>query len=183
MKLFEVQTDLTSFCYPIAKVIVGLTLIITCFFRRRILNFSTKWLDVVATLISLIVVLICILCIYISVGEILHTFSNRQNNRQTHGEKVSCYSFEDIVDLIRHQDIIEIEVSSSNEVVKIGSSAENDYSSPLFTNKKYYIGSRELETLESFSEELMRLSTQGNLCVISIDGISPDYYVINHRTS
>lgn len=79
MKLFEVQTKLTSYRYPIAKIVVCIVLIVLCLCRNSIFPAPPEWVNVVLSVVCFGITIPAILCIYISVGELFHTYSNRRN--------------------------------------------------------------------------------------------------------
>ena len=79
MKLFEVQTDLTSYTYPVVKIIICLAVISLSLLRNRIFQFSNTWVNVTVTLLCFVLTIAGILCLYISVGEVFHTSTNRKN--------------------------------------------------------------------------------------------------------
>ena len=79
MKLFEVQTDLTSFTYPVVKIVICLSVIIFSIVRNRIFHFSSPWANAVVSVVCFVLTIISILCLYISAGELFHTAANRKN--------------------------------------------------------------------------------------------------------
>ncbi len=174
-KLFELQTDLTSFTYPIVKIIICWTVCILCFFRDRIYRFSNNAIDV---LICLLLILPSILCFYISVGEIFHTAANRKRakhkitNRKS--SKIKQMTIETITKIVSENDIVEIDVCKDKSVIKIGASAVCEYTSYVFTDKLFYISSSEYESIEQFVNALLKLFPEGSVPVLKIDGLPPD---------
>ncbi len=82
MKLFELQTDMTSYAYSVVKIIICLTVIIFSILRNRIFQFSNTWLNAIVTLLCFVLTIASILCLYISVGEVFHTRANRKNTNK-----------------------------------------------------------------------------------------------------
>lgn len=78
MKLFEVSTDLTSFTYPVVKITICLSIIVICFVRDQIFHFSALWANAIVTALCFVLVMASILCLYISIGELFHTYGNRK---------------------------------------------------------------------------------------------------------
>lgn len=170
MKLFEVQTDLTSFTYPIVKIIICLSLIILSFVRNRIFRFSNPWINLGATLLCFVLLMASILCIYISIGELFHTCANRKNmNYQS--TDIKQLTIEAITKIVSENDIVEIEVCTDRKTIKIGASAECRYTSSIFENKLFYISSSEYETVELFTEALLELFPEGSIPVLKIDDL------------
>lgn len=81
MKIFEVQTKLTSYSYPLIKIIVSVMIILFSIFRNQFLTISPKSLNLFVTLLCLIATLAAILCIYISVGELFYVCRNKKKQK------------------------------------------------------------------------------------------------------
>lgn len=81
MKIFEVQTKLTSYSYPLIKIIVSVMIILFSIFRNQLLTISPKSLNLLVTLLCLIATLAAILCIYISVGELFYVLRNKKKQK------------------------------------------------------------------------------------------------------
>lgn len=78
-KLFELQTSLTSYAYPLIKLLVSAFIVCFGVFRNHLFTIQTPWVDFIVTLICLQLVLFAILCIYISIGELFYVRKNRRN--------------------------------------------------------------------------------------------------------
>lgn len=170
MKIFEVQTNLISFLYPVIKIMISTAIVILCVFRRNLVSISAQWINVVISLISFVLVILCILVIYISIGEIFHTISNRNCHHYLLNDTAQ-YSLDDVIALAQKEDIVEIELLTSEGLVKVGSSSDNAYADALFTDKQYYIGGNVYTTIEAFTEALLSISSNGVLYVLAVDGI------------
>lgn len=170
MKLFEVHTDLTSFTYPVVKIIICLSVIILSFARNRYFRFSNPWIEFGVALLCFVLLVASILCLYISVGELFHTCANRKNiNNQP--SDVKQLTIEAVTKLVSENDIVEIEVYTDEKAIKIGSSADCKYSSSVFTDKLFYISSSEYDTIELFAAALVNLFPNGMIPVSKIDGL------------
>lgn len=170
MKLFEVQTNSLSYVYPITKIILSAAIILICIFRRKLFNIPEGVIDGLASIISFALVLLCILILYISFGEIFHTYSNRQQRVSDLDDAVQVPVGE-VVKIVKRDDIVELEVLTERGIVKVGSSSDNAYCESVFFAKKYYIGSHGFDSIEGFENELFSLSENGFLNVFSIDGL------------
>ena len=170
MKLFELQTDVTSFTYPVTKIAICLSVIILGVFRNRIVNISNAWVNGFITIICFVLAIASILCIYISVGELFYVRANRRETKDEPSE-AKIVTTKEIVGIVHRDDIVEIEVWANNKVIKIGSSAESKYASSVFENKLFYISRLEYETIEQFEEALKDLFPEGIVPVFRIDGL------------
>ena len=81
MKIFELNTKLTSYSYPLAKIIISIMVVLFCIFRNHIFTISLKPLNFLVTLICFVVTLAAILCTYISVGELFYVRKNKKSKR------------------------------------------------------------------------------------------------------
>lgn len=170
MKLFELQTDLTSFTYPVVKIMICLAIMILAFFRGKIFHFSSAWANTVDDILCFVLLELCVLCLYISIGEVFHTASNRR--RASHRPaNVKKMSIEAVTKIVFENDIVEIEICTDDKVFRIGASSECKYSSFVFENKLFYISSSEYETIYQFTEALNGLFPDGIIPVSKIDGL------------
>jgi len=175
MKLFEVQTKLTSFTYPVVKIVICLSVIILSLARNRIFRFSNSWANAVVTLLCFVLTMASILCLYISIGELFHTRANRKNINYQFSD-VKQLTIEAVTKIVSENDIVEIEVCANNKTIKIGASAECKYTSSIFEDKLFYISSSEYETIELFTEALIELFPKGIIPVIKIDDLPLEYW-------
>lgn len=112
------------------------------------------------------------LCFYVSIIELYYTHSNRKDSNKTINiQTTKKLSVEEIVNMARRDDIVEIETVQDGAIVKIGASADIKPSTYVFFDKRYYIGKQEYDTIESFQERLTDLADNGNFDVLSIDGV------------
>ena len=171
MKPFELQTDLTSFKYPVVKIIICLSIIVFSLMRKRIFRFSNLLANVVVTLLCFVLTIASILCLYISVGELFHTHANRKNiNYKSLDAKQM--TIEAVTKIVSENDIVEFEVCTDNKIIKIGASSDCKYSSSIFEDKLFYISSSEYETIEQFTEALIEYFPKEIIPVLKIDGLT-----------
>ena len=172
MKLFELQTHLTSYTYPVLKIIICLAVISFSLLRDRIFQFSNTWVNVTVTLLCVVLSMASILCLYISIGEVFHTMANRKNaNYQFSETEIKQMTIETITKIVSENDIVEIEVCKDKKVIKIGASADCEHASFVFKDKLFYISSSEYETVELFTKALLELFPDGSIPVLKIDGL------------
>jgi len=174
-KLFEVQTNLTTYKYPIVKILICLTIIILSLVRNMIFQISNPWINAAITLLCFVLAMPSFLCIYISVGELFIAYENRKN-KNCRASDLKQLTIEAVAKIVSENDIVEIEVCINNKIVKIGASADCKYTSSVFEDKLYYISSSEYETVELFTEALVELFPQGTMPVSKIDGLPLDCF-------
>ena len=81
MKIFELNTKLTSYSYPLAKIIISVMIVLFSIFRNNIFTISLKPLSFLVTLICFIATLAAILCTYISIGELFYVRRNKKKQK------------------------------------------------------------------------------------------------------
>ena len=174
MKLFEPDTRLTSFKYPILKLIIVLLVFAFVFSTALKLRLPNEWVTWVLRIVCAQIIILCVLAIYISVGEIFIVFENRNKRKKKKHSSLDAkhLTIETISRIVSENDIIEIEVSISDEIIKIGASADCKHSSSVFENKLFYISNSEFKTIELFKEALVDLFPEGVILVLKIDDLS-----------
>ncbi len=170
VKLFKLQTDLKSFKYPVLKIIICLSVIAVSIFRNSIFQVGNGWINIIVILLCLAFTLASILCLYISVGEIFHTYVNRKKEN-CQFSKIKQLTIGTISEIVSQNDIVEIKVRKDEKTIKIGASADCEYTSSVFKDKLFYLSSSEYETVEQFTEALLELFPEGNVPVLEIDGL------------
>lgn len=175
MDIFHVNEDIKSYTYPILKIIVCAALIIIFINRDRIIHIDNKVINIAIGILCTVVGIVCIYCIYISAYELSQVHDNRVKetvllNSITANSKQ--YTIDEIVLLAKSNDIIEIQIVSKNRVVKIGSSSDCKNGSSKFFDKLYYIDDEMFKEIKDFKLELLSYAINGQILVISIDGIA-----------
>ena len=170
MKLFESQTNTYNFIYPIVKIILSIVVIFVCIFRKQLINIEVKWLNVILSIASFVVVIIGVIIIYISLYEIFNMFEHKTNNKIQDNECQQMH-IDEIIKLVDDNDIIEIAIKSSNNVIRLGSSSDCKNGSNVFFDKKYYCGNKQYDSLSDFYDCVIQYATNDLLYVVSIDDI------------
>lgn len=176
MKLFEPQTNLISYTYPIVKIIISIFIIILLIFGKTPFNLQYSWIKILTKIISFILCCSSIMCIYISVGELFYTYSNRKMItavEDINPSNLKCFNISEIIVLIDKNDIIEIIIYANQKTMKIGASSDCKYSDSVFFDKKYYIDDAEYDTLDEFKCALLSRLPNDKIWVLFIDGIAP----------
>ena len=152
------------------KIIIFLPVIVFCLVRNQIFRFSNPWANFAVTLLCFVLTIVSILCLYISIGELFDTYENRKhtNYQSTDAEQLTI---EAVTKIVSENDIVEIEVCTDNQTIKIGASSDCKYSSSIFTDKLFFISSSEYETIEQFTEALNELFPEGIIAVSKIDDL------------
>ena len=178
MKLFELQTDLTSYAYPIIKIPICLSVVILSIVRNSIFRFSSSWANAVVTILCLALTLASIPCLYISIGELFHTYANRRKRRNVNCKSidVKLLPVKKIIEIVSRDDIVEIEACVDNRIITIGASAVCEPPRFIFEDKSFYISNTEYETIELFADALNDLFPKGEIPVFRIDGLNLNHY-------
>ena len=87
MKIFEVQKNLTSYRYPLIKIVICILLVAVCLFRNRLFDISVRWLEICLSVVAFAVTIPAILCVYISCGEMMETYYNRKERKKKRKNK------------------------------------------------------------------------------------------------
>ncbi|MBQ6707324.1 MAG: hypothetical protein IJM97_00090 [Clostridia bacterium] len=171
MKWFQFNSELDSYTYPIVKIVVCIFLVIITINRGHFLNFE----NIFITILSVVICVASILCIYISFAEIISTYENREKIRTSLNiEKMpsKAYSVDEIIFMLDRNDIIEIQILVDKKIVEIGSSSDCNVGDRHFFDKRYYIGKKEFESIDEFKTVFVSLFSNGPVKVVSIDGIN-----------
>ena len=171
-KLFEMNDEIRSYNYPIIKILVCLVLFFLLMNRNRFFLFIGKKEPIWITILVFILGVTCIFCIYISIAEISDLHDRCVESKMNAVDiATKQYPVESIVMWLEKEDIMEIEIKFQQDIVKIGCTSDNKWSTNVFFDKVYYCGKKEYKTIEAFKEAIAVYVTDGMLEVISIDGI------------
>ena len=171
-KIFKVNSEIKNYTYPTIKIILCLVVILVFMNRNRLFSLEDKRWAIVSTILALIVGVGCIFCIYIAIAEITELHDRRVDNKGIVGEVViKRYTTENLIKLIEKEDILEVEIKVQEEMIKIGCTSDNKWSTNEFFDKVYYCDDAEYENIEAFREVLNAYEIDGMLEVVSIDGI------------
>lgn len=175
MNIFDVNTKIKTYTYPIIKIVIGLVLILTILFRSKWLSINSHTANTIISILCFLVCAFTILSIYISIAEILELYERNKEQRLLKSlQQTMSIPLSEVIDSIIKNDIIEFLILSENGIVKIGSSSDNKYSSAVFTDKRYYIDNEEYQSQETFSLELTKLFSEQTVNVITVDGVIPN---------
>ena len=174
-KLFELQTNLTNYTYPLTKIVVSILIILFSIFRKSLFVISSKPLNFFVTLFCFVATLASILCIYISIPELFYVWKNKKA-KQERVEFITTtpFNLERVINLVKENDIIEFEIKSTAGIIKVGSSSDCKVGDSVFFDKRFYIEKNEFLTAEEFEASLLQYGTDGKINVIAIDGVKAE---------
>lgn len=176
MNIFNVNTSLKSYAYPIIKIMICVALVLFLINRGHFYSIERISLRIIEGIFCVCLGLASILCIYISAAEMIIVHDNRtqtENVSDKEIEKCKVYSIDEVVIMAEKNDIIEIQIIEDGRCLNVGSSSDCKAGSSKFFDKMFYIGKEEFKNIEDFKKSLTACSTNGELSVIKIDGIKP----------
>ena len=97
MKIFELQTKLTSYSYPLIKMTISIMIVLFSVFRNHLFTISLMPLNILVTLLCFIATLAAILCTYISIGELFYVWNNKKKQKRNwtiHSTNSNCLTVE-----------------------------------------------------------------------------------------
>lgn len=169
MNPLKCNDDIKSYKYPILKIFIFAIVIIILINRNIFFSIDNVVLKFIIAIVSAALVIICILSIYISFNEIILLYEKRQeanidiNQMLTRAKKVSV---NDIITLLKNNDIVEIKAISNNSIIKIGVSSDCCVDSFEFFDKIYYVNDNEFKTVEEVQRYILEnISTQSMLVI------------------
>ena len=169
MNIFSPQTSLKNYTYPVIKIIISVLIILICIFRKKLFNIETRWLNVLLSMICFIISIICIICIYISSYEIFNKFEcSKQQSKDINNAQM--INIEEIINLVKNNDIIKIKIIYKDELIHIGSSSNCKNGSNVFFDKMYYCGDHKFHSLNDFHKYVERYAINNLFLVVSKTG-------------
>ena len=174
-KLFELQTNLTNYTYPLTKTVVSILIILFSIFRKSLFVIPSKPLNFLVTLLCLVATLASILCIYIAIPELFYVWKNRKaKHKGVDFIATTPFDLERVINLVKENDIIEFEIKSTGGIIKVGSSSDCKLDDSVFFDKRFYIEKNEYLTAEEFEANLLQYGSDGKINVIAIDGVKAE---------
>lgn len=171
-KLFELQSNRTSYTRAAIKIVVCLMILLGCFYRRRFLYFSGSLAKIVDAVLCTALIFACFHVLGCSVGEIFETFENRKKQKLSdavYGE-LHTYSIDEVVTLAKSCDIVEIELLTNGKTLTVGASSDSEPGRSELFDKLYYVDKKEYAAIADFRAALLPLTVDGKLYVYCIDG-------------
>lgn len=174
---FHLDNTLNTYILPILKIVSCVAIILLLIFRNRFIHVEQPNWKLIVGGASVIVGYVCIMCVYISLAEILVVYEKRLENQKSKNKECKWFPVDKVVSLASQNDIIEIQIVSGSSCIKVGSSSNLKPGDSVFFDKRYYIGNQEFEKSDQFHEELLKYSDDEEIPVITIDGVSPECFL------
>lgn len=174
MRIFKCDENQKSYVYSILKILVCVILIIITVNRKRFIQCENLFSDIIIGVVSVLVVVASLLCIYTSVAEMILIHENKEHNKKDMVYSITNsteYHVNDIVSLLVSNDIIDIEIVLNDGIINIGSASDCHVSDSQFFDKVYYFNDEEFTSLDDFRVKLISISPNGYIKVVAIDGI------------
>lgn len=174
--MFHVNTDISSFTPPILKGSGCIIAIICIIERENLFEIRSKALSIIITLLSVILIVLCVMRIYISVAEIV-TLAEKKSDmmrlQRVYGaEDGIMYSVKEIIALLEDNDIIEITLLCNESCLRIGTNSDSANGVSQLFDKRYYVDSIEYNDISYVIAILEEVATPDDkIYVIEIDGI------------
>lgn len=175
--------------YVIAFLKIALALVISAiwFFKNSIFNTAFQFPKFIEVSIIVVILYLDVRLIAGSIADLVSEFEKREETRKSQlvvdGSECEARPLDNVISLVKQNDIIEIEIKAHNGLIKIGSSSQsNELSSKLF-DKRYYIGKVEYTDIDGFCNEVQSLLSCDVVYVYAIDGIRTKHKVKRGRKS
>lgn len=164
--------NIKSYKYPIIKIIISIILIVILINRSIFFCINNAILKTVVAIACAVLVVIGVLSIYISFNEIILLYEKRHEESIDMREiliRAKKFSVEDIIKLLKSNDIIEIKVICNNELIRIGTSSDCRVDSFEFFDKSYYINDKEFKTVKDVQVYIIENIGSQNILVVSVE--------------
>ena len=161
--------------YPFLKILICIGFNTAVFTRRNWLKINNQ---TVSTIIDCALITVCLINIYVVSISIIQLILFHERKTKTVVKKdeidnqkwIEC---DKILELIKKNDILDVRINTIEGIKNIGSTSDNNLDSSVFFNKCYYIEEEIFDSYVLFSEKIIDLSVNQQICVLSIDGLPP----------
>lgn len=177
MKIFKCDTSIKNCRYPIAKIVLSCLLIALLVMRGCFFSISSGFWELATGILCAIIVVLSVLCIYISFAEMLLLYERRE--KKHFGKAISqsrVFSVSYILSLLEVNDIVEILLACDNRIITVMASSDNRQGSAKFFDKCYHIGDSTFTEFVDFKEAIIPYAIGGEFCIIEIDGVPANRY-------
>jgi hypothetical protein len=174
MKLFQVDKEVKSVQKPLVKILISIAILTVCFFRNRFIPADQVFFTHAATVVTLILLVVCFRLIFISITEIGICVSSRKQEQTkpiAYTEPIKLWSHEELFAFLEEENHIDLVVENDYGKQKIGT--RSDYGRPTafsreqFFDKCYYIEDREYTDFEEFKTEFLQNATNEQIKIWS----------------
>lgn len=169
-KVFEVNTEIKNYTYPVFKIMLCLIVTLLLLNRNKIFSLEGTKVAGFVTVFATAIVIVCVYCTYISIAEVVELYDRRAQNRiNINTIATKQYPVETILNLIEKEDVLDVVIKVQKDIIKIGCTSDNNWSTNVFFNKIYYCNETQYESIEAFREAINTYASNEMLDVISIE--------------
>lgn len=174
MGLFKYNHNIQSYIYPVSKIIFCVSLLVLIINRNSLIKLETPFMNTIVRIACLGVSVAAVLCIYISIAEMILLHERREQISIDMSFALECGQekpIDDIMSLLIANDILEITTILNSQTIKIGVTSDCHPGSSQYFDKNYYIDDVCYAAIDDFREELGDLFKTGIIYIVAIDGI------------
>ena len=174
--LFRVNKNATGYTWPICRILLCLL----SYWLLTVVNGSRPMSTPRAVVFVLLIVLTWglfygVICALVEISIVRKHRRSPKTRQPVSGREKAAgkpFSLEQLAALAEENDIVELRLLHGSRTVPAGSSS--DYTPQKgFFDKRYYVGSKEMETIDDFRRALEPYAPGGTVTVLTIDGVKP----------
>ena len=179
MRILKCDTSIKSYTYPIVKLVLSSLLIVVLIERGHFYTINSPSWKVVEGALVVAVLVLSVLCIYISLCEVLLLYERNKKGKKDLEKAMARsknLSVSYILSLLEDNDIVEMLIAYEQCIVTVMASSDSRHGSSKFFDKQYAIDDEEYLEFATFKEALLPYAIDGAFCVIEIDGVPANRY-------
>lgn len=177
MRILKCDTSIKSYTYPIVKLVLSSLLIVVLIERGHFYTINSPFWKVVEGALVVAVLVLSVLCIYISLCEVLLLYERNKKGKKDLEKAMARsknLSVSYILSLLEDNDIVEILIAYEQRIVTVMTSSDSRHGSSKFFDKRYHIEDKSYTDFTEFKQAIIPYANDGAFCVIEIDGIHAD---------
>ena len=179
MRILKCDTSIKSYTYPIVKLVLSSLFIVVLIERGHFYTINSPFWKVVEGALVVAVLVLSVLCIYISLCEVLLLYERNEKGKKDLEKAMARsknLSVSYILSLLEDNDIVEILIAYEQRIIAVMASSDSRHGSSKFFDKQYAIDDEEYLEFETFKEALLPYAIDGAFCVIEIAGVPANCY-------
>ena len=174
--LFRLNKNATGSTWPICRILLCLL----SYWLLTVVNGSRPMSTPRAVVFVLLIVLTWglfygVICALVEINIVRKHRRSPKTRQPVSGREKAAgkpFSLEQLAALAEENDIVELRLLHGSRTVTAGSSS--DYTPQKgFFDKRYYVGSKEMETIDDFRRALEPYAPGSTVTVLTIDGVKP----------
>ena len=169
--IFKCSEKIRSYTYPVIKIVLCILLIIFLINRNHFFVIHSSVWKIVVGIICFQIVILAVLCIYISAAEMILLHERRAAAAVSALPEGRDYRVDDLVSLLESNDIIEITAAADGKVIRFGASSDCRPGDAHFFDKTYYIDDKADIGIDEVKQALKRCTDNDLIRVLTIDDI------------